>query len=106
MWSFNSFKSVTDAKFEPSNVAFLRLMPSTGCGPVATAVLPLLSLVDASAAAASSVLFVGCCVEPVHGVAAVCVSFKSVAFVSACAIFPKGDHIITRVTKSEYPYEQ
>ena len=31
MWSFNSFKSVTDdAKFEPSKVMFLMLMPSAG----------------------------------------------------------------------------
>ena len=27
MWSFNSFKFVTDAKSEPSEVTFLRLMP-------------------------------------------------------------------------------
>ena len=29
MWSLNSFKSVTDAEFEPSEVTFLRLMPCT-----------------------------------------------------------------------------
>ena len=29
MWSFDSFKSVTDAKFEPGEVTFQWLMPRT-----------------------------------------------------------------------------
>ena len=30
VWNLKSFKLVTDTKFEPSKVTFLRLIPSTG----------------------------------------------------------------------------